>query len=377
VARYGRSVPTALVPDDEVIDALRRQSVSCEHLGSPVWGSVLRGLADRADERSADGARIAVLVHRLGELSTRPIHDAVPLRLLGALHRLALAGRAPRLARHLASCGGSWLGDDLTSDVLDAIDDRPDDIELGLRRNVQTNEVGRAAVLAAGFSEIARRTTLPLRTLEVGASAGLLSCWDRFSFETGATRTGDPTAAMRFDASWYVPPVPLLEPNAIVIDRAASDIAPFDPTDPEQRLTMLSFVWPDQVERRERLLLALEVLGRIRAEEGFVVDQADAGTWATERLAEPVAGTATVVFHTIVWQYLPEGTRARLRAAIARRAATATPDAPVAWMRMEPATPNHADLRLDWWDGHSDRSDHVLAEVGYHGRGVRWINDGD
>jgi hypothetical protein len=41
---------------------------------------------------------------------------------------------------------------------------------------------------------------------------------------------------------------------------------------------------------------------------------------------------------------------------------------------MEPATPERADLRLTTWTGPGRRSDdEVLADVGYHGAGVRWL----
>jgi hypothetical protein len=46
----------------------------------------------------------------------------------------------------------------------------------------------------------------------------------------------------------------------------------------------------------------------------------------------------------------------------------ATANAPIAWLRMEPAG-EMADLRLRLWPGGEDE---VLAEVGYHGRPIRW-----
>jgi hypothetical protein len=46
---------------------------------------------------------------------------------------------------------------------------------------------------------------------------------------------------------------------------------------------------------------------------------------------------------------------------------------------MEPATPDHADLRLTVWDGRAlpnpgEPGDEVLAHVGYHGARVRWLS---
>jgi hypothetical protein len=77
---------------------------------------------------------------------------------------------------------------------------------------------------------------------------------------------------------------------------------------------------------------------------------------------------ATVVVHSIVWQYVAPGSRDRMRAALWRAGRRATPDAPVAWLRFEPAGPV-GDLRLTWWPGGEET---VLATAEYHGVPVYW-----
>ena len=98
------------------------------------------------------------------------------------------------------------------------------------------------------------------------------------------------------------------------------------------------------------------------------VERADLGEWAAARLADPVPGVATVVAHSIVWQYVPRASRDRLRAALAEAGARATADAPLAWLRMEPAGPV-ADVRLTTWPGGEEE---VLATAEYHGIPVYW-----
>ena len=66
----------------------------------------------------------------------------------------------------------------------------------------QTNEVGRSAALLGGFLEVAHRAGLPLRILEVGASAGLNLNWDRYRYESG--KSGEPVEVERIDAATFL-----------------------------------------------------------------------------------------------------------------------------------------------------------------------------
>jgi hypothetical protein len=77
---------------------------------------------------------------------------------------------------------------------------------------------------------------------------------------------------------------------------------------------------------------------------------------------------ATVVVHSIVWQYVDAPARARLRSALQRAGRAADQRSPVAWLRLEPAGPV-ADLRLTWWPGGDEE---VLAIAGYHGVPTWW-----
>jgi hypothetical protein len=85
-----------------------------------------------------------------------------------------------------------------------------------------------------------------------------------------------------------------------------------DPRSEEGRLTLTSYVWADQLERLERLRAALAVASEVEAP----VERAGAAGWTEARLAEPAPGTATVVFHSIVMQYLPVAERERFERAL-------------------------------------------------------------
>jgi hypothetical protein len=346
-------------PDALVLESLQRQAVSCARIGSPLYAALFDGLA-------ADYVSGGVTTRLLNGVSLLPIHDALPLRLAATLHRQALGGEATDLAAMYPSCGGTWDGTDPTPAFLETAQAQPEVVADGLRRNVQTNEVARAVVLHAGMCWVSDRWSLPLHTLEFGASGGLLSNWDRFSYDTGTSAGGDPLSVLRFGPEWYTDQPPRLRPNVVVAGRAASDVSPIDVTSPDGRLAMLSFVWPDQLMRFERLDAAID----IATQHGIDVAGADAGAWVDEQLRERRPGATSVVFHSIVWQYLSRDTRQQLRATLQRAGTRATEDTPLVWLRMEPATADHADLRATVWPGGDE---HHLADVGYHGADVRWL----
>lgn len=80
-------------------------------------------------------------------------------------------------------------------------------------------------------------------------------------------------------------------------------------------------------------------------------------------------GTATVVYHSIVWQYLSPKERDRIARAITTAGRDATTKNPLAWLRFEPGE-RWADVRLRLWP---DGTDRLIAQSGFHGRPVHWF----
>lgn len=287
--------------------------------------------------------------------------DAIPLRLLAAVHRIVLAGRAPELARHYPSAGGTDNGDP-TAAFLAVVAREAEELAAGMHEGVQTNEVGRACSLFGGFHLVAARSGLPLRLLEVGASAGLLLRWDHYRYTQGEWSWG-PDGSLTFHDPWDGAR-PETAPDLRVVERSGCDINPIDPADPDGVVRLRGFLWPDQVHRRIRLDRAIEIAGEVPA----TVVRADAADWIADALAAPVEGVATVVYHSIVLQYLPRVTFRRMRQLLEEAGRRATDEAPLSWLRMEPAGP-HADVRLRRWPGGGDE---VLGTTDYHGPMVRW-----
>ena len=146
---------------------LLKQAKWCQRLGSRLYSTLLRQAAE--DVRAA-GVCWAVLHDHHDD----PPGSALALRFLGAVHRIVLQGQAPQLAACYPSAGGDSDCDDPWPPFHAVVQQQAAVLRKLVHRPVQTNEVGRCAALLGGFVEVARRTGLPLRLLEVGAAAGLI-----------------------------------------------------------------------------------------------------------------------------------------------------------------------------------------------------------
>jgi hypothetical protein len=291
-----------------------------------------------------------------------PGPSALALRLMGAVHRLVLRGDAPELAAHYPSVGGQPAGP--WPAFVRTADDHAEELRELIEAPVQTNEPGRCAALLGGFLEVARVSRRPLRLLEVGASAGLNLRFDRYRYVFGA-RTWGPADSPVTLASELIGEPPLGE-RASIASRVGCDARPIDPTTEEGQLTLTSYVWPDQTERLARLRAACGAAAEAKAS----VVRGHAAEWVRDQLASPAADAATVVFHSIVMQYLGSEERRGFEAAVREAGEDSTSAEPLAWLRMEPAGLNDTEIRLTLWP---DGRERVLAYAGYHGDPVRWL----
>lgn len=322
---------------------LRRQAAWCARDGSPLYASLLE---KAASDLEVEGPVWDVL----SVFQDEPGTAAVALRFMAAVHRLALDGRLPGLARHYPSTGGEGDPHNAWPPFRQALIDLLDELRALVARPCQTNEVGRSAALLGGFLEVAHRTRKPLRILEIGASAGLNLLWDRYRYESAGGAWGEPGSRVTFAHSFDVPP-PLNRP-AEVVERKGCDLHPLDPTSDDGRLTLRSMVWADQLGRLALLEGALDVARQLPAG----VEAMDAASFLERELARPVPGVATVVFHSVFMLYLAEEDRRRIDELI--RAAG------VFHLSMEPA--ETFEVRLDG---------ELLGTSGPHGQHVRWNVD--
>jgi hypothetical protein len=341
-----------------LLACLRRQALACARLGSPFYAALLHHIITDVD---AAGPTWTIL----GPHASRPFEDAVALRFLGAVHRLVLAGKAPSLIRHYPSVGGAGDPDPAWIAMRALLVTDAAVLAPFLERPPQTNEVGRAAALVGGFLTVARERAMPLRLLEIGASGGLQLRFDKYRYEADCLTFGDPASPVHFVGWWDG--TPPFDTTCTVATREGCDADPVDPSTDEGRLTLTSFVWPDQPDRLASLRGALDVAARVPVR----VERAEAAAWLDAKLAQTGPGVVTVIFHSIVWQYLPPRNQHRVRELIEDAGRRALPDAPLAWLRFEPSSDRTCcEVRLQSWPGGLDR---LLCTAGYHGRPVRWL----
>jgi hypothetical protein len=309
---------------EEIAQGCLDQAKWAEKLGSPMYEAILRRMAE---DVHAGGPCLAALEPHMSWSRT-----LAPLLLLAAMHRMVLEGGLPEAMRFYPSTGGQVDVDALWPHFLQGVP------RAVLPVCVQTNEIGRACALLPGFGEVARVTGLPLRLLEIGASAGLNLRWDHFPF--------------------------LEVPDGIqVVERRGCDLNPINAMLGDSRPALLCFIWPDQTERLRQLTEVLEIARRVPA----TVDRCDAVDWLRIHLAGARPGVATVVFHSVVLPYLTEEGRDAVRRVIEDAGARATGEAPVAWLSMEPGA-EQADIHLTMWPGGERR---LIAQSDFHGRDVK------
>lgn len=335
------------------------QAAACDQLGSPLYAGLLR-LA--ADDLVAGGPTAAVLAGHLAD----PGRSALALRMLGGAHALALTGRAGELASFYPSAGGTadaGPGASLAWPALRRVlSEHREEVRDWLAGPPQTNEVGRGAALAGALCHLVAEADYPVRLVEIGASAGLNLRADQFWISGAGVSYGDPSSPVQMPDCWLgqAPPVRPVE----VISRTGGDLMPVDPTSAAGRLRLSAYVWPDQVARMRRLRGALELAGRIPAD------------LRTEPASATIAGmslrpgTWTVLWHSIMLQYLDDAQQRELAAGIAAIGAAATQTARFAHVSLE-LVRGTADtpVQLVTWPGEVRRQ---LGTAPPHGIPVTW-----
>ncbi|MEO5587921.1 MAG: DUF2332 domain-containing protein, partial [Novosphingobium sp.] len=289
-----------------VAEAFANQIEYCRSNGAPVTARMVAAVAALLD-RPDPGTFIA----RIRDWQGAPLADALPLRAVGGLHALRLAGVAPELAPLYAGEDAAGDADDAAI-VGEVVREHEAVLLPWLDGPPQTNEAGRSSGFIAALLWLAEQGLPPrFACLEIGSSAGINLMIDRYFYDLGGVSVGPAGAAMRFAPEWRGPPPPNRE--IAFAGLTGCDVAPVDLTDPAQALRLRAYIWPEHAVRFERMDAAIAAAGE-RKPDLVAMNAAD---FVERQLALPqAAGTTRVLMHSIVWQYVPEDQQARVTAAM-------------------------------------------------------------
>jgi len=342
----------------DVREAIEWQARHAEEAHAPRTARVIRAELAILDGDSATGRRMA-------NWQGLVLADAMPLRIAGGLHWLCLAGEDRRLEPVYAGL----LTDQAAIDaiVVDMVDKYDARLTPWLDGPPQTNEAGRSASIMAGLLWLSQRLGPRFELNEIGASAGINTMMGRYCYDLGGVTAGPSVSPMKIAPEWRGPPPPAAEVEIVAV--RGSDIAPVDLTDPAQALRLKAYVWPDATERIARLDCAIEMAERAPPD----LVKMDAAEFVRERLARPQPpGVTRVLFHSIVWQYLPAATQQAITTMMEKAGDQATAEKPLAWIALETnrETFKH-ELRVRYWPGGEQPV--RLAEAHPHGAWVEWL----
>jgi hypothetical protein len=357
---YRQGMDKAIATLEEILRATDFQIAWCQTNGAPFTAQVLQAVR----ENLTSGGTLAAL---MVPWSGNPLADALVLRATGALHLMVRTCRAPDLAAFYPGHGGKpWDPAAAGHAIESAVATHRTFVEDVISRPPQTNETGRSAVLMPGYAEIARRTGLPLSILEIGASAGLNLLWDRYAYRYGDRFVGDPNAPVTIEADWRGPWCNVDRLPKVVAKRGC-DRDPFDLSAPGAADRLIAYVWPEQKARLVRIEAAIALAQR----EKPPLEKADAADWLERQLASRIPNAATVVAHTIVWQYIAKETRQKIEALLKSTGDRATKSAPLAWLSLEQyAADQLPEVRLTLWPGGETKK---IALAHPHGAWIEWL----
>ncbi len=235
-------------------------------------------------------------------------------------------------------------------------------LEVGRTRRTQTNEASRAAAVLPWLAAAAEAWGEPVHLIDIGASAGLNLCLDRFDYCYATAEGTTELAASDRGASQLTLACELRDgirpPRAVpsIASRTGLDLDPVDPTDPASAAWLEALVWPEHEDRLATLRAALE----IRRETPVTMVAGDA-THHLPHVLDGLPPGPVAIVHTVMAYQLSEAQRAELDAVCV----AAERERPLVRIGMEPWSGSpYPRLTL----GASQREGTVVASAHAHGR---------
>ena len=251
---------------------------------------------------------------------------------------------------------------------------REEIVDLISTHRTQTNVVRRCTCLLPAFSMIQRESGLPLALIDVGASAGLNLNVDRYRYrylrggQEEAT-WGHAEARVELEAELRgggaMPP---LAADLSVWFRGGIDINPIDLTNDDELRWLRALIWPEHVERHQRLIDGAHELARSPVD----LRAGDAVELLPEMIADAPADAALTVYSTVALYQIPTAGRERIFETLAETSR----DRPVWLVTLEAFLDDIGDAQQPqlaitrFTGGKSERQ--LLARSSPHGWWIEW-----
>jgi len=287
---------------------------------APTYGAICEGVAAAPEV--------------LALLDGVPAPQRRPVLLLAAVHHRLLESPEEPLARHYRTITSESDNSDPVPAFIAFCAKHARALRSTIsNRSTQTNDVGRAALIYLALSPIAADSQAPLGLVDIGTSAGLNLHLDRFTYRFHDEGGGEV--------------------------RLGVDPSPIDPRDPEEARWLLACLWPDQIERVDRLRAALTVAADHRNEVEILTGS------GVDRVAEGVeraraAGCLPVVVNTWSLTYFTPSDRVTYVEELDRLGANDD----LAWIYLE--APNETP-ELPWGEVDRNISLSVLRHIHWKG----------
>jgi hypothetical protein len=232
-------------------------------------------------------------------------------------------------------------------------------------RLVQTNEVRRSSLLLPAVNEVAKIVQSEIALIDVGTSSGLNLLLDQYAYEySDGTKIGNSDSPLKISC---VIKSGILDMKSIpkLGKRIGIDLNPIDLNDPDEELWTLSLVWPDQVERVERLKLAIQILNR----QPIMLYKGD-GTVIVPRLTKEIPKSMAIcVMHSFTLNQFS----AESRGDFEKMLCDLSIDRDVWRISLEWLGTESPEMSLDYYSTGKLAKRRVLAICHQHGEWMKWV----
>jgi hypothetical protein len=357
---------------EHLLESFHRQ-VTFSHDYSPLYAALYSCTASWLSAESADNDPLVQWLLETGK--DRQILD-VTLLLAAGLHKDVLSGAAETaaLAEYYPSAGGSRRPDSGFEPALrEAIIGRKESLAAFIQSaNVQTNETARGLcwllpVRAMGWEKIC--------LVDLGASAGLNLAANKRAYGLEDETSGEvllkigeaPSAQFITQCRGPLSFLSRFKRMAMpeIAGRLGCDMLPFSLDTAEQELTLMSYIWPDQVARLERLQEGIAVFREVQTGPApiqlFPVNLPE-GLGDFLQNAVSMNETPVVIYNTFITIYLSDKGDS-FKKTIGRWAADR--QQPVLWLQWEPMHDLEGGPEYGWCGWTAD-----LWQAGEH---TRWF----